>query len=311
MIEESDQPKQTLCDVCQEQPATIYLCHGHSGETRNLCQSCHDRNASPAEQEGMRNALDRFRQARCQYCGAPAAGGSICGGVPGFSDEKSQFWCERCRLDLIEFSKLPENTLPEAFDISDVEFLEAFNRQMEKRKQREWDYMTQKIVERRGGEEKTGPGETEGNSNTVLFLRTLRSLLPAWKGASLFFVDADSVLKAISSLGIPVKMIPMVEPGQDWDLVSSDFSDEEILKRMFGEKLEKLPNGKLLIVTEACTRFSMEPWLVSHEHFRDFVIHYDIEMFFDGDVVILAPDAHQIVVFHHEGYFAHFDLRNG
>src|SRR5262245_38978313 len=105
--------EQKVCDVCHERPATHHTCYGHTGETRDLCMTCFEQSASPAELECFRHSMDVIRTGKCRWCGAPAVGGSTGFSILGVMEEQSDLWCEPCRLDLVEFGSRPENEIPD------------------------------------------------------------------------------------------------------------------------------------------------------------------------------------------------------
>ena len=142
----SDQ-KQRLCDVCHERPATHHTCYGHTGETKDLCMTCFEQTASPADLEHFQNFQQVVRSGKCKYCGAPAIGG--CGGlsIPGVMEREPDLWCEQCRLDLVEFARRPENAIPD-FPFDDDAAQERVSQQMAERERRQQEFMRQRINER-------------------------------------------------------------------------------------------------------------------------------------------------------------------
>jgi len=140
--------EQKVCDVCHERPATHHTCYGHTGETRDLCMTCFEQSASPAELESRRHYQQVILTGKCQYCGAPAVGGSISSGIPGVVEEQTDLWCERCRLDLVEFVSRPENAIPDDVDVEDETRLEQVSQQLVERKSRQDEFMCQRVKER-------------------------------------------------------------------------------------------------------------------------------------------------------------------
>ena len=134
-----------VCDVCHKRLATHHICYGHTGETRDLCMECFEQTAAPAELESYRESTRRLRDAKCKYCGAPAIGGSTSCGIPGVMDEQSEFWCKVCQLDLAEFARLPENAIPDDFDVEDEARLEQISQQLAERTRRQEEFMRQKV----------------------------------------------------------------------------------------------------------------------------------------------------------------------
>ena len=66
--------------------------------------------------------------------------------------------------------------------------------------------------------------------------------------------------------------------------------------------------GTLEICTEAWTRYHLEPFRCEATQLREFVNNYDIEMCFDGDVIILGALSRTLTVYHHAGGYAHARL---
>jgi hypothetical protein len=68
-------------------------------------------------------------------------------------EEKADFWCKQCRLDLVEFHARPENALPtEDYPFDDEAAQERLSKESAERKQRMEEYMKQKVAERRSKE---------------------------------------------------------------------------------------------------------------------------------------------------------------
>ena len=110
--------------------------------------TCFEQTALPAELKSYRQSEQMLRNAECKYCGAPAVGRSMSCGIPGAIDEQNEFWCERCRLDLVEFASRPENAMPDDFDLEDEARLKEISQQREERTRRQEQFMRQKIRER-------------------------------------------------------------------------------------------------------------------------------------------------------------------
>ena len=139
--------EQKVCDVCHERPATHHTCYGHTGETRDLCMTCFEQSASPAELESYRQSMEVIRTGKCKYCGAPAVGGSTGFSIPGVMEEQSDLWCEPCRLDLVEFASRPENEIPD-FPFEDEAAQERASQLLAERESRQQEFMRQRISER-------------------------------------------------------------------------------------------------------------------------------------------------------------------
>lgn len=79
-------------------------------------------------------AHDIFANAKCDYCGAPAVGGSST-----YSDGRStrNFWCGQCLNDLMDFHRRPENSIPDDADFND----EKVKRLIDEISRREQEFM--------------------------------------------------------------------------------------------------------------------------------------------------------------------------
>jgi hypothetical protein len=112
------------------------------------------------------------------------------------------------------------------------------------------------------------------------------------------FLSADRVARAADAVAGPARW----ERFPDWE----DVADLDILDRVFAGRPPL--HGPLLLAT-AHMGFRGSPVRLPAERLRQFVAEYRIsagECFFNGDVVILAPEARRLTVFHHEGAFAHW-----
>src|SRR5688572_13332078 len=98
-----------ICDACHEREAVYHtiLCRGDQTEERNLCRECFKALASPEQIAEDERTSELLARGRCKYCGGPAAGGTS--HISGSASEAWEFWCEPCRLDLVEFAGRPEN----------------------------------------------------------------------------------------------------------------------------------------------------------------------------------------------------------
>ena len=139
--------EQKVCDVCRERPATHHTCYGHTGKTKDLCLTCFEQTASPAELESYRQSEQVLRNGNCNYCGAPAVGGSMSCIIPGVKDEQTDFWCEPCRLDLVEFGSRPENEIPD-LPFDDEAALALVAQQLADYEHRKAEFMRQRVKER-------------------------------------------------------------------------------------------------------------------------------------------------------------------
>lgn len=120
-------------------------------------------------------------------------------------------------------------------------------------------------------------------------------------------LTADNVCLALNRQGIEYKFNKFEAVSGDWELEKSNTAtDDEIFSlldmRTAGHK------GTLLICTEACTRYQLEPFVCEAEGLEEYIKNYDIEMFFDGDVIMLAAESRTLTLFHHSGGYAHVKL---
>ena len=139
--------EQKLCDRCHERPATCHICCGNTGETKDLCETCYQESASPLELASTKQFRETVRKGKCKYCGQPAVGGS--GGFIPVLGEQLFLWCEKCRLDLVEFYQRPENALPGDYPFDDKAAQERVSQQFAERERRQEEYMRQRVSERR------------------------------------------------------------------------------------------------------------------------------------------------------------------
>jgi hypothetical protein len=134
-----------LCDVCQKRPATYHTCYGNTGETRDLCMTCFKETASPEELEAYHQSRHMLRNAKCKYCGAPAVQSSMSCGEAGVIEEKNEFWCQLCLLDLAEFATRSENAIPDDFDIENEAKMKEISQQLADRTRRQDEFMRQRV----------------------------------------------------------------------------------------------------------------------------------------------------------------------
>jgi hypothetical protein len=87
---------------------------GETTQTRDLCMTCWEQLASPDELASHRRFQDVVATGKCKYCGAPAEGGSFCGGLITM-EKQVDLWCEPCRADFAEFMSCRENVMPDDF----------------------------------------------------------------------------------------------------------------------------------------------------------------------------------------------------
>jgi hypothetical protein len=145
-LEMTDEQKK-VCDICRERPATHTTYYAHTGETKALCMPCFEQNASPGELDLFRHNDKTIREGKCKYCGAPAEGGTMTFSILPAQEEETNLWCERCRLDLVEFASRPENEIPD-FPVHDRAALRRVSQQLAERDRRKAEFMRQRISER-------------------------------------------------------------------------------------------------------------------------------------------------------------------
>ena len=147
--------EETVCEVCRKEPATHFVCNGSTGISKHLCAECYGKEA-PLAQFGNQDDLEKIIQkGKCDYCGAPAAGGASSGGIlsafmPGH--KAVQLWCERCAKDLKEFYEQPEFLKMVDIDVADeVALTEAapFFQSLEVKKE---EFMRERVKDRYRGE---------------------------------------------------------------------------------------------------------------------------------------------------------------
>jgi hypothetical protein len=130
-----------LSDVCHQRRAVRHVrafIGGEAEEPRDLCVECFERSASPKNLEALQRLQKAIRDGKCKYCGSAAVGGS----------SRKNLWCVQCHQDLIEFSKRPENQLPDFDDEDDAE-VEQWLHLGAQRQQRKKEFMRQRVSQRR------------------------------------------------------------------------------------------------------------------------------------------------------------------
>jgi hypothetical protein len=140
-----------LCQLCQSKPVTYRICLANTGETQQLCIDCYKLTATPEQLAFDEEFAAKIRNGKCRYCGAPPVGGS--GGVMPLLGEILELWCEACRLDLVEFWKIPENaaSLGKDFPFGDDVAIEQLNKDRIELELRQEEFMKRKVRERLGG----------------------------------------------------------------------------------------------------------------------------------------------------------------
>lgn len=137
-------------------------------------------------------------------------------------------------------------------------------------------------------------------------INVLHQLIPASKNIvkNSFSITADSVLQSLKKQNVTFQLVKLFK--NDWDLECSELTDNDILKIIQIEKAGH--TGDVMIVTEACSRYNMPEFYCQASALPQFVHEYNMNMFFDGDVVMIAPSSKTLTVYHHEGYCVHVRL---
>lgn len=137
-------------------------------------------------------------------------------------------------------------------------------------------------------------------------IEALHRILPASASIvpGIWHLTADNVLKALDEQGVGFKVILLCSG--DWEIECSELTDDEILVSLHMEDAGH--EGDLLICTEACTRYGHDPFRCDARELNGFISEYEIEMFFDGDVVMLCEKSRTLTIFHHGGGYAHVKL---
>jgi hypothetical protein len=134
-----------LCDLCHEREAEHSVFDGGTKETKNLCSVCYKATTPPDELELDKQMGQAIRNGRCQYCGEPSIGGA--GGEMPFIGKRLLLWCERCKRDLADFFKQPENQLP-SFDPKDAVAMKEMEYHLKEIQRRQEEFMQQRVRER-------------------------------------------------------------------------------------------------------------------------------------------------------------------
>jgi len=110
-------------------------------------------------------------------------------------------------------------------------------------------------------------------------------------------ITADNVLTSLHAQGVTFEVLRLVNG--DWDIEGAELDDSEIFELIQIDNVGH--TGELMICTEACSRYGMDTFRCQAADLRQFIDTYDVEMFFDGDVIIVGEESKTITVFHHEG----------
>jgi hypothetical protein len=135
------------CHVCKERLATVHVCNATTGKTQNLCPACYETTLPPDQLEVSRQFNEAVQTGNCDYCGAPAAGGS--GSWIPFVGNKNDLWCEPCRLDLVEFHNGPGKWEMKNYPFTDPAARERIARELAALEEAKKKFMREKIAARR------------------------------------------------------------------------------------------------------------------------------------------------------------------
>lgn len=137
-------------------------------------------------------------------------------------------------------------------------------------------------------------------------INALHRLLPASTPiiTGINSLTADNVIAALDKQGVRFTVNHLGD--SDWEIESSEMTDEQILALLHMNEAGHI--GTLLICTEACSRYGHDTFSCDANELSQFVSDYDIEMFFDGDVVILGEESRTLSVYHHSGGYVHLTL---
>jgi hypothetical protein len=142
---------QKLCERCHEHPVTFFICDGNTGESKSLCEQCYRKSASPEELASSDSFRDIVRNGKCKHCGAPAETGL--GNFDSVEGGHFDLSCKTCDKDLADFNRRPENVVPPVRDYGamfrDEEFMRQRLKQFADIKQRQEEFIRQRILERR------------------------------------------------------------------------------------------------------------------------------------------------------------------
>jgi hypothetical protein len=121
-------------------------------------------------------------------------------------------------------------------------------------------------------------------------------------------ITPSAILHYGESPGIAIRsgIIPRWEE-HDWGRPRI-YSKMDLFDRVFADI--SIPAGEVILITDDCFPITArEPFFCCGESLREFVAACP-DFVFDGDVVIIWPEARRISTFHHEGTFAHLDCHD-
>jgi hypothetical protein len=117
-------------------------------------------------------------------------------------------------------------------------------------------------------------------------------------------MTADTMLESIEKQGVCFEMVRLC--AGDWEIECSDLLDDEVLALLHMEDAGHC--GELFICTEACTRYDLAPFRCHSTELASFISDYQLECFFDGDVIVICEESRTVTVFHHAGGYVHVRL---
>jgi len=133
------------CEVCNKRLATRHSIHSNTGQVIAMCSTCFDQCTTPDQVEALRAVAQPLKDAKCDYCGAPAVRSTAYLGHG--DDTKQQFLCMRCLQDLADFNTRPENAILD-FDVEDEVELEQASRLLANRNRRREQFMRERVMAR-------------------------------------------------------------------------------------------------------------------------------------------------------------------
>ena len=142
-----------------------------------------------------------------------------------------------------------------------------------------------------------------------MIVDALHRLLPASVSSvpDIRHLTADNVLSAMQAEGVEftINRLGFTSLG-DWELETIAFTDDEIYEIIDMEDAGH--QGRVLMCTEACTRYGIEQFSCDATDLKEYITNFDIESFFDGDVLVLSEESRTLTVYHHVGSYVHAKL---
>jgi protein-arginine kinase activator protein McsA len=135
-----------LCDECHQREATAHICSFDDGvkQVRDLCPDCLESSTTP-EAAGART----MRDARCDFCGAPATTGgtnvlALCAG----EEAPTSYMCWECSQEFNRYSGHITEKMPD--DLSQEQQLAAFRQLRQETERHMKDWVSQRSKGRKG-----------------------------------------------------------------------------------------------------------------------------------------------------------------